>query len=86
MSEDPTLLIQIKPSELSAIIRRELSAALGAAPEELLSTAQLAKSLDVSPDLVRLWVRERGCPHLKAGGKKFRFRRADVVDWMESQP
>jgi excisionase family DNA binding protein len=52
---------------------------------ELISTEQLAKELDVSCDLIRLWVREQGCPCIKAGAKKFRFRYADVVDWLENK-
>jgi len=50
---------------------------------ELISTAQLSKELGVSDDLVRLWVREQGCPHIRAGQKKLRYRIADVVTWLE---
>ncbi len=78
-------MIAIRPSELGTIIRRELQAVLGAQPAELMTTQQVAKSLDVSEDLVRLWVREQGCPCIKAGAKKFRFRFADVVAWLENK-
>jgi excisionase family DNA binding protein len=83
--EDTTLMIAIRPSELGTIIRRELQAVLGAQPAELMTTAQLSKELDVSEDLIRLWVREQGCPCIRAGQKKFRFRFADVVAWLEEK-
>jgi excisionase family DNA binding protein len=83
--EDTTLMIAIRPSELGTIIRRELQAVLGAQPAELMTTAQLSKELDVSEDLIRLWVREQGCPCIRAGQKKFRFRFADVIAWLENK-
>jgi excisionase family DNA binding protein len=83
--EDTTLMIAIRPSELGTIIRRELKAVLGEQPPELMTTAQVAKSLDVSEDLVRLWVREQGCPHIRVGAKKLRYRIADVIAWHENK-
>jgi excisionase family DNA binding protein len=85
IEEDTTLMIAIRPSELGAIIRREVKAVLGEKPAELMTTMQLAKELDVSQDLIRLWVREQGCPCIRAGQKKFRFRFADVVAWLETK-
>jgi excisionase family DNA binding protein len=52
---------------------------------ELMTTTQIAKELGVSDDLVRLWVREQGCPHIRAGEKKLRYRLADVVAWLENK-
>lgn len=82
------------PLGLGTIIRRELKAALAECPaeptaaqsaEEMISTAQIAKELDVSEDLVRLWVREKGCPHIRIGEKKLRYRFGDVVAWLEEK-
>lgn len=85
IEEDTPLLIAIRPSELGSIIRREVKAALGERPAELMTTAQVAEELGVSDDLVRLWVREQGCPCIRAGQKKFRFRFADVVAFLENK-
>jgi excisionase family DNA binding protein len=67
------------------MIRQELKAVLGGQPAELMTTAQVAEELGVSDDLVRLWVREQGCPCIRAGQKKFRFRLADVLAWLENR-
>jgi len=92
--EEGTLMLVVRPSELGTIIRRELKAALAEYPaepttaqsaEEMISTAQIAKELDVSEDLVRLWVRDKGCPHIRIGEKKLRYRFADVVAWLEEK-
>jgi excisionase family DNA binding protein len=85
IAEDTTLMLVIRPSELGAIIRRELKAVLGDRPAELMTTAQVAEELGVSDDLVRLWVREQHAPHLRVGRKKLRFRLADVVAWLEEK-
>jgi len=83
--EGSTLMIAFRPAELRDIIRQELKAVLGERPAELMTTAQLSKELDVSEDLIRLWVREQGCPCIRAGQKKFRFRFADVIQWLETK-
>jgi excisionase family DNA binding protein len=83
--EEGTLMLVVRPSELGAIIRRELKAVLGEQAPELMTTAQVAKSLDVSEDLVRLWVREQDCPHIRVGAKKLRYRIADVIAWHETK-
>jgi excisionase family DNA binding protein len=83
--EEGTLMIAFRPAELREMIRQELKAALGERPAELMTTAQLSKELDVSEDLIRLWVREQGCPCIRAGQKKFRFRFADVIAWLENK-
>ena len=83
--EGSTLMIAFRPAELRDIIRQELKAVLGERPAELMTTAQLSKELDVSEDLIRLWVREQGCPCIRAGQKKFRFRFADVIAWLENK-
>ena len=85
IEEQTTLMIAFRPAELREMIRQELRAALGEQPPELMTTAQVAKSLDVSEDLVRLWVREQGCPCIRAGQKKFRFRFDDVVAFLEEK-
>jgi excisionase family DNA binding protein len=83
--EEATLMIAFRPAELREMIRQELKAVLGERPAELMTTAQLSKELDVSEDLIRLWVREQNCPCIRAGQKKFRFRFADVIAWLEDR-
>jgi excisionase family DNA binding protein len=85
IEEGATLMIAFRPAELREMIRQELKAVLGERPAELMTTAQLAKELDVSSDLIRLWVRESSCPCIRAGQKKFRFRFADVIQWLEDR-
>jgi excisionase family DNA binding protein len=85
IEEGSTLMIAFRPAELREMIRQELKAVLGERPAELMTTAQLSKELDVSEDLIRLWVREQGCPCIRAGQKKFRFRFADVIAWLENK-
>jgi excisionase family DNA binding protein len=85
IEEKAALMIAACLAELREMIRQETKAALGERPAELMTTAQLAKELDVSSDLIRLWVRESGCPCIRAGQKKFRFRFADVIAWLEEK-
>jgi excisionase family DNA binding protein len=85
IEEGATLMIAFRPAELREMIRQELKAVLGERPAELMTTAQIAEELGVSDDLVRLWVREQGCPCIRAGQKKFRFRMSDVIAWLETK-
>lgn len=51
--------------------------------EPLIQLDDVAMNLGVSSDLVRSWVRE-GCPCIRAGRKKLRFRMSDVIAWLDA--
>ena len=78
-------VVVLSPDEVRELIHGAVRAALAGRTDapELMTTAQVAEELGVSHDLVRLWVREQGCPHLRVGAKKLRFRKGDVVKWLE---
>ena len=86
LDETPVMIV-MQRAELGALIRRELEAVLASSEKrsELTSATEVGSKLDVSPDLVRLWAREHGCPHIRVGKKKLRFRLDDVIEWLESR-
>ena len=82
-------VILTSPEELKALIRDGIEAALegwrSPGETELLTTNELAERLRVSEDLVRVWVRELGCPHIAAGARKLRFRLSEVLAWLKER-
>ena len=83
LDEAPVMIV-MRPAELGALIQQAVEAALQTKQPELMSAEEIGEKLDVSPDLVRLWARQ-GCPHIRAGKKKLRFRLDAVVEWLESR-
>lgn len=51
-----------------------------ATKDKLLSTMELAKTLQVTIQSIYLW-RAQGCPHIKLGEKTYRYNLQDVIDW-----
>lgn len=49
-----------------------------------MTAKQVAEMLNTHPVVVRRWVRERGLPANRIG-KSYRFKRADVLEWLEKQ-
>lgn len=60
-------------------------AALGALPTDLLTPEQVAETLGLSPRTLAAWrSKRRGGPAWCKCGSLVRYRKADVVAWLES--
>ena len=44
----------------------------------------IARDLDISPDLVRLWIRQKKLPAVKIG-KEYRIKREDYEQFLEKR-
>lgn len=54
-------------------------------PDELLSIAQAAVAIGVSIDTLRRWAAKGSCPpHLRVG-RAIKYRRVDLLAWIEQQ-
>jgi len=73
-------------AELEGVVQQAVAKAFKAHfpyVEPLIQDYEVATELGVSRDLVRDWVRE-GCPCIRAGRKKLRFRMSDVIAWLDA--
>lgn len=81
-------LVDMEISDLRVLIRDVVRDAMERKPMretgELLTTDQLAKLMKISPDAPRKW-RRQGCPHVRVGERKLRWRMADVLRWREER-
>ncbi len=50
---------------------------------EVLNENAVAALFEVQPRTIRLWRRTKGLPHYKLCAKVVRFRRPDVLTWLE---
>jgi excisionase family DNA binding protein len=50
---------------------------------DILTEDQLAKLLAVKCRTLRLWRKTRALPHIRISSRAVRFRRRDVVRWLE---
>jgi len=53
--------------------------------DSILNETEAATLLGVGPRTIRLWRRSRGLPHYKLTAKIVRFKRSDLIEWMESR-
>jgi DNA-binding XRE family transcriptional regulator len=51
--------------------------------QDILTEAQLAAEIGVTPRTLRLWRHTRTLPHIKLTSKVIRYRRADIASWLE---
>lgn len=80
------LIPRVRSTELADLVEQAVAKAFGSErlhAEPLLQVHEVAAQLSVSPDLVRSWVRG-GCPCIRAGRKKLRFRMSDVIVWLDA--
>lgn len=56
-----------------------------ALPDRLLTRADVADLLGVSPDTVKFWRRHGRGPHGFLVGRHLRFHPDDVAEWIETQ-
>lgn len=75
-------LVFMSREDLDAAIERAVKKALNeqVQPPELLTTAELAKQLQLSEKYVASWAKD-GCPHIPTG-RAFRWRLDDVLAWL----
>ncbi len=52
--------------------------------EEVLSEAQAAEFLHQKPRTLRAWRMRRGLPHFKPTQKAVLYRKADLLNWLET--
>jgi len=50
---------------------------------DLLTEAQAAEYLSITPRTIRLWRNRRSLPFIKITNKCIRFRRRDIEAWLE---
>lgn len=52
---------------------------------EILNDRQVAALLGVRRRTLRLWRRTRGLPHCKITTKEIRYRRQDILSWLDQR-
>lgn len=52
--------------------------------DEILTEKQAAELIHQKPRLLRLWRECRGLPHFKPTRKVVLYKKADVLEWLES--
>jgi excisionase family DNA binding protein len=69
-----------------ALLAAEVAALRAPAPSVAndLDTAKAAEMAGVTPATIREWVRERGLPAARPGGRALRIRRADLLAFLDS--
>ena len=50
-------------------------------PDRLLSVEEAAEFLQISPQVVRKWARDREIPAIRMGERFWRFRRSALMEW-----
>ncbi|HEY5241124.1 MAG TPA: helix-turn-helix domain-containing protein [Polyangiaceae bacterium] len=86
MSATPDrLAVTLTVNELRELVRGEVQAALGAkVDDEVLTRDQVAKLLRVDPHTVTRYALRHRLPGSTIGGR-WRFRRVEVLRWMEQR-
>ena len=84
-----TEVVVLTPEQLEAIIARAIKAATASAyppneEPEILTREQVAKMLQIHPNVVGRYIRELGLPGRKLGGE-WRFMREEVRAWLDAQ-
>lgn len=85
--ESAPRLVLVDRGELAAIVREAVRAELAAAPaaaSEYLDATTLAEMLGVARSTVPQLVKREGLPAVRLG-RAYRFRRAEVVAWLEAR-
>ena len=74
-------------STLREIVSQAVAAAVAdlKTQPELIDTQTLASRMGVARDTVRKWVSRDGCPCIRAGKNRLRFREGDVLAWHEQR-
>jgi hypothetical protein len=83
--ENLPLALPVQATELADVVQEAVAKAFRVHYphfEPLIQVHDLANELDVGRDLVRRWVHQ-GCPCIRAGRKKLRFRMSDVIAWLD---
>ena len=67
-------------------LTHELAASARAGNDELLNTQQASQLIAVSPGTLRFWRHQRtGPPWFKLGKRMVRYRRSELVAWLDQQ-
>jgi excisionase family DNA binding protein len=85
-----TAVAVLSPEQLEALVRKavreELEVRREAAPQsDIMTREQVAELLDVTEASVTAYVKKRGLRGAKMAGGEWRFRRADVLAWLDKQ-
>lgn len=85
-----TLAVTLTIEELGAVVaaqvRKELSVVTLSAAKEVLTLAETAKLLDRHPKVIAVLVREKGLPAHYISEREPRFKRAEVLAWLDTLP
>lgn len=81
-----TVLLSLSLDELRSIVRDAVRAEIEshASERDVMTAKQVAEMLNTHPVVVRRYVRTRDLPANKIG-TSYRFKRADVLEWLEKQ-
>lgn len=83
-----TLAVTLTVDELRALVRDAVRAELGERTEttaEIMTREQVAELLNVDVRTITNYVKKRGLPATKLGGNEWRFRRTEVLKWIEQR-
>lgn len=81
-----TVLVSLSLDDLRALVRDAVRAEIEShsSEREVMTAKQVAELLGTHPVVVRRYVRTRGLPANKIGSS-YRFKRADVLEWLAKQ-
>jgi excisionase family DNA binding protein len=82
------LAVTLTVDELRKLVREEVQRASGpsiaSTAPEVMTRADVAKLLQVHPNVVGRYIREQGLPAARLGGE-WRFLRADIIAWLAAR-
>lgn len=81
-------VVVLSPEQLEALVRKAVRAELGeraSEASEVMTREQVAELLSVDVRTITTYVKKKGLPATKLGGNEWRFRRSDVLRWIEER-
>lgn len=53
--------------------------------DNYISIDEAAEYLGVKASTIRSWVKTKGMPHYRVGGKLLKFKRSEIDDWIKNE-
>lgn len=53
--------------------------------DNYISIEEAAEYLGVKKSTIRSWIKNKGMPHYRVGGKLLKFKRSEIDDWIKCE-
>ena len=53
--------------------------------DNYISIEEAAEYLGVKKSTIRSWIKNKGMPHYRVGGKLLKFKRSEIADWIKCE-